>query len=119
MNLNAGSPWKPIGDKVYQIITEPKSFDDAAKHCIQIGGKLFEPKSEKENDDVINSFETLQFWLGIHDNEEEGHFKYQSDNSELEFEKWYSGEPNNINNEENCAQVAVNLGSEHQWNAFE
>ena len=109
-----GNPWKPIGDKVYEMIMEPKSFDDAAKHCIQIGGKLFEPKSEKENDDVIDSFETLQFWLGIHDNEEEGHFKYQSDNSELEFEKWYSGEPNNINNEENCARVVH--GSEHQWN---
>ena len=53
MNLNAGSPWKPIGDKVYQIITEPKSFDDAAKHCIQIRGKLFEPKTEKENNDVM------------------------------------------------------------------
>ena len=113
--------WKPIGDKIYQVITEWKSFDDAAKHCIQIKGKLFEPKTEKENNDVMKflnlavlcsswqynrAAKCKGYWLGIHDKDQDGQFKYLSDNRALEFEKWNSGEPNNGNKEKNCALVA-------------
>ena len=115
------NPWKPIGGKVYQLISEPKSFDDAAKHCIQIRGKLFEPRTEKENNDVMKFLNLAAlcsgwqhnraakckgYWLGIHDKDQDGQFKYLSDNSALEFEKWNSGEPNNGNKEEDCALVA-------------
>ena len=108
--------WKPIGDKIYQVITEWKSFDAAAKHCIQIKGKLFEPKTQKENNDVIKFFEPLKlyFWLGIHDKEKEGQFKYLSDNSAMVYGKWHTGEPNNANNGNNGEDCVVADGL--AWN---
>ena len=87
----------------------------------QIRGKLFEPKTEKENNDVMKFLNLAAlcsgwqhnraakckgYWLGIHDKDQDGQFKYLSDNSALEFEKWNSGEPNNGNKEEDCALVA-------------
>ena len=34
-----------------------------------------------------------EFWLGIHDKNEEGTWVYASDNSTIEFKKWAYGEP--------------------------
>ena len=66
---------------------------------------MFEPKTEKENRDVI-AFVKTTIWLGVNDIDEEGQFKYRSDNSTLVFENWNSYEPNDIYDNEDCAVVS-------------
>ena len=115
--------WKQIGDKIYKVGKEEKSFDDAVSQCKLIGGKLFEPKTEKENNDVIEFFEplfedstSLSFWLGIYDKDnlgQEGEFRYKSDEGKLTYENWRSGEPNNLE-KEHCASVDIHENG--RWN---
>ena len=92
-----------------------KNFDDAESFCTEKGGKLYEPRNINSMNDVSNHARAEgigDFWLGIHDLNEEGTFVYVSDNSAIELNDWNSGEPNGYGNGEDCVAVYGN----GKWN---
>ena len=92
-----------------------KNYEDAQSFCTEKGGKLYEPRNTNIMNDVSNHAKAESigdFWLGIHDLNEEGTFVYVSDNSAIELDNWNSGEPNDFGNGEDCVAVYGN----GKWN---
>ena len=64
-----------------------RNFDDSQAHCKEVfplGGKLFEPRDETTNKEVLKAFERYHgdfsdTWLGITDRISQGSYKYESD----------------------------------------
>ena len=47
-----------------------KNWNDAKAKCEELGGKLVEPRSEEENDEMIEeankAWSSYAYWIGIH-----------------------------------------------------
>ena len=57
---------------------------------------LVEPRNQEENMNLATNFNVKsRYWIGISDRETEGTFKYVSDASEVGFDSWRNGQPNN------------------------
>ena len=59
---------------------------------------MFEPRKKNVAKIVIESAKiagTGDFWLGIHDKNDEGNFVYDSDDTPIVWSNWGPGEPNN------------------------
>jgi hypothetical protein len=92
-----------------------KNFEDAESFCAGKGGKLYEPRNANMMNDVSNQAKAKgigDFWLGIHDKNEEGTFVYVSDDSPIELNNWNNAEPNDYGNGEDCVAVYGN----GKWN---
>ena len=103
----------------YHFDIKKKSHSDAKATCQSIGGKLFEPKSEK----VYNEVSTLakikginKFWMGIHDISNEGQFTYDSDGNDVDWTNWHKGEPNDWGKGEDCVRSGHGHGGVNKWN---
>ena len=72
-------------DGKWYLFKNKLDHSNAIDFCNQLGGKLFEPKSENVNNEIRQMAKDKGFnqylWLGIHDISNEGHFVYQSDQS--------------------------------------
>ena len=53
------------------------------------------------------------FWIGIHDKVNEGHFVYASDKSPIEWNKWSKGQPNSYGGDQDC--VIVRYDDDFYW----
>ena len=88
-------------------------FHDRYRHlCDDQGGKLPEPRNEKEND-FLDSLNTEMFVLGINDKVVEGTWVFDSDNSKVRWTKWarYDSIPNE-GRDGNCAFMTRNYRSQ-------
>ena len=84
------------------------NYDTAKQSCKNMGGILYEPRDQSVMKSVISLAKKAnlgEFWIGIHDMDNEGTFVYESDKSKLSFTNWNSGEPNNWGSGEDCAAV--------------
>ena len=68
-----------VEGKCFVPLSQKLSFKAASEKCIDKGGKLFEPKEENINFQVLtaawrafNNDTTKRFWIGITDQQEEG-----------------------------------------------
>ena len=103
----------------YHFDIEKKSHSEAKATCQSIGGKLFEPKSEKDYDCVSALAKTKgisKFWLGIHDISNEGQFTYDSDGKDVVWTNWHSGEPNDFGKGEDCTRSGHGHEGVNKWN---
>ena len=105
-----------LGPLEYHFGIGKKNHLEAKATCQSIGGKLFEPKSEK----VYKEVSTLakikgisKFWMGIHDISNEGQFTYDSDGKDVVWTNWHGGEPNDWGKGEDCVR-SVRRGN--KWN---
>ena len=109
---------------------EKKTVVQALAFCNSIGSKLFEPKDLPSNDFVTTEAKARgvsQFWIGIHDIQTEGTFRYDSNNESITWSNWNEGQPNDNGGGEDCTTVGVtqitwasgdqNIDSSHvgQW----
>ena len=87
---------------------------EARAFCNNLGQKLFEPKSLE----AINQVSELAkaqggyawgYWIGIHDQINQGNFVYDSDNEPIVYENWSPGEPNGESRED-CTALLKNGG---------
>ena len=111
--------WEKINGHAYHFDNEKKSHSEAKATCQSIGGKLFEPKSEKAYNEVIALAKAKgisNFWLGIHDISNEGKFIYDSDGKDLVWTNWNTGEPNNWRNGEDCVRSDDRSAGKYKWN---
>ena len=108
-----------IDEQDYHFDFEIKSYSEAKNTCQNIGGKLFEPKSEKVYDCVSALAKTKGisiFWLGIHDISNEGKFTYESDGKAVDWTNWHKGEPNDFRKGEDCTRSGHGHNDVNKWN---
>jgi len=102
----------------YLFGTEKMNFDEAKQFCTDNGGMLVEPRTKRETR-VINKLINRKagddsYWIGLTDQENEGTFLWESDNTEVSYSNWDSNEPNNSRGKEDC--VHLRKAVSHRWN---
>ena len=105
------NPW---GYSIYKIYETPMNYDDAKAQCESDGTFLAIPRSQAENDFILNLI--LQkglekIWIGINDIKQEGLF-VGVDGIKISWTNWNDGEPNNWSDEDAIELVAT----EGRWN---
>jgi hypothetical protein len=86
----------------YKFFAEIVTWQEAKRHCEQMGGHLPTIANEAENKFIFDlvSKQLVKFsafdgiWLGATDDQSEGDWRW-IDGSRLTFAKWYRGEPDN------------------------
>uniref|UniRef100_A0A667X6X6 Mannose receptor, C type 1b n=1 Tax=Myripristis murdjan TaxID=586833 RepID=A0A667X6X6_9TELE len=98
--------------KCFKVRPQEKTWYDAKNYCKTIGGDLLSIHSTSEEEAVRRY--RVNAWIGLSD-PSTGYV--WSDGSPLNFQHWQSGEPNNYNNVESCAEI-VSTRWEQQgfWN---
>jgi hypothetical protein len=93
-SVSGQAQWVLIGGKNYDFNPVPLSQGDAKVRCIREGGKLFEPKDAKTNQDVFDQAGTIlgqqgganrNLWIGVSDTVTDLEFTYLSDESLVNF----------------------------------
>ena len=79
------------GENEFSFFGIEYEFDDAEDFCIEIGGKLIEPRDVFTMNNITNKAKTMgigDFWLGIHDKDMDGAFEYASNNLTIDWSNW-------------------------------
>ena len=117
---NVSGEWIKIGTKHYSFNTDRKNYTDARASCIEQGGRLFEPRDESTNSDVIKAandifiFYNHGFWFGINDFLLENHFVYTSSEEPLTWTNWSLDQPDDDLDNEDCGEILSN----GKWNDY-
>ena len=98
------------GDKEFYIanLLSVETFEGALKFCKDEGGILFEPRDTSITEILYSLMQAKginNFWIGIHDKVNEGHFVYASNKSPIEWNKWSKGQPNSYGGDQDCVIV--------------
>ncbi|XP_061170431.1 hepatic lectin-like [Saccostrea echinata] len=116
--------WFQFEDHCYFKSKEKLTWSNARLQCERGGGYLVEIESMKENDWIINKLTPAQctihwilcvIWIGATDQEVDGQFIWDGSREKLNFINWRSGEPNNYQQQEDCAVVNYPSG---EWCDF-
>merc|ERR1712156_886412 len=88
--LNSLIRAQEINGGTYRFIHTPKSWDDAQMFCESLGGNLFVPQNEADNDAVASfSPEATAVWIGVTDQKSEGAW-VDPNGAALTFTNWYT-----------------------------
>lgn len=113
--------WFSFNDCCYKYVGSRLKWADAELNCVSQGANLVSIRSLQENSFVsalIKNFDPLQghTWIGLSDSHKEQAWMW-SDGSRVNFQHWCPGEPNNLHNNENCAQTNFcDLKKSSKWN---
>ncbi|XP_048013858.1 ladderlectin-like [Megalobrama amblycephala] len=110
--------WEKFGTQCFKFFSEPKSWADAEKHCVELGGNLAAVHIELTNSFLKTFVKKLsnsntRSWIGAHD-APKAFVWFWSDGSTFDYSDWHSGQPNNGANAERC--VEMGYGDEKRWN---
>uniref|UniRef100_A0A8C5E6B3 CD209 antigen-like protein E n=1 Tax=Gouania willdenowi TaxID=441366 RepID=A0A8C5E6B3_GOUWI len=118
------SGWSVINSKCYFFAMAERysgrSWEDARQFCKRLGADLVVINS-REKELIYNYHDSSKgiyesgFWIGLTDTEEEGIWKWQ-DGTRLSEGYWADGEPNNGNQNEDCAAVYPLPNPFKAWN---
>ncbi|KAH8341459.1 hypothetical protein KR059_007874, partial [Drosophila kikkawai] len=97
------SSFKRFGTRYFRIVNEEVLWNYAERRCREMGGYLASIRNEVEINAIIPKLEKNKYyWLGINDQENEGHFVSVASQKPAPFLKWAEGEPNDSNHKNNC-----------------
>ena len=127
MNESKGCPkdWKEYGNSCYLFVIptlqiRSMSWEDSRANCLGYDGDLVSILNSSEVDFIHKQTSALgnfRFWIGLYRNKTTSDPKegwiWSDGNNFTNPQRWLSGEPNNYQNNENCAELfATNKG----WN---
>lgn len=103
----------------YTVIETKTTWVKAREYCLGHGGDLVSIHNYDE-EKLIRSILLRQqlatlFWIGFNDIQVENSFHW-SDGTYSDYQRWSSGEPNNVNNED-CAALYFD-GFQSAWNDY-
>ena len=112
--------WVSLSTGVYLFSSEVGSWEEGRALCAREGGRLVEITSEDENNAIgdfiatVPALQDLQFWIGLSDQYQENDWRWEGSNltATETFTNWNTGEPNNQDNNEHCAE----RGIDGKWN---
>ncbi|XP_059360595.1 C-type lectin domain family 4 member M-like [Carassius carassius] len=97
--------WKFNQSSLYFFSSETKNWTDSRRYCTEREADLIIINNREEQDFVKNiTGSSDHFWIGLTDIEEEDRWKWV-DGSTLTSGSWASGEPNNYQGTEDCANT--------------
>ncbi|KAI8487274.1 hypothetical protein Bbelb_350720 [Branchiostoma belcheri] len=96
----------------YKAFNVSKNFWQAELACYEdAGGTLAMPRDNDTNAFLISLYKTVSknrfFWIGLHDEGEEGNFKWLDGTALGEYNSWATGQPNNYLNREDCVRYSA------------
>ncbi|XP_074486696.1 hepatic lectin-like isoform X1 [Sebastes fasciatus] len=109
---NCQPRWVYFKHSCYYFSSNVKSWQKSRDYCQQKGADLMIINSKEEQE--FGSQYKRNTWIGLTDRETEGIWKWV-DGTALGTSYWYTGEPNNNNNDEDCG-VLWGFGKENNWN---
>jgi len=114
-----------IGSGCYAFDKTFRTFSDAQQYCSTVfgsnlRGKIHEPRSRRQQYEVALKWKEFAphsgYRLGITDKQSEGVWKYASDDQEVTYNKWNSGQPDG-GTDQNCAVLYWNYSrGGPRWN---
>ncbi|MFN3196914.1 MAG: lectin-like protein [Bradymonadia bacterium] len=96
----------------YLVCNDTQTWEDARTLCQNYGGDLVVLDTAAESDSLGSLVSGTNFWIGLTDINDEGNFVWVDGSDTSSFDAWRSGEPNDANNREDCAE----LRSDGEWN---
>ncbi|CAC5385745.1 MRC [Mytilus coruscus] len=105
--------WKKFDDWCYKEFSERRTWFKARDYCRSIGTDLVSVHNEKETNFLNNNFSKTFQWIGLSNFENNGRNMW-SDGTILDYTYWGPSQPNNGNNNENCAHLF--LSKSRKWN---
>ncbi|XP_017071967.1 uncharacterized protein LOC108108426 [Drosophila eugracilis] len=83
-----------------------QTWTSAEEHCRQMGGHLATIQNDYDFNAINSQLEeSISYWLGVSDIAKEGEFVSIASGKRSPFFKWKAGQPNNLENNENCVDI--------------
>ena len=112
-----------FGGICYKAFDKEKTFGGAAAACGEDGGTLAMPRDAGTNAFLISLYTSVSdkgtFWIGLHDQREEGSFEWVDGSALGTYSSWGVGEPNNHRGSEDCVHYYSMETSRDNWNDCE
>jgi len=102
----------------YTFSSEKRSWFKARKACKAMGGDLATVMNENENEQINlgrreHYLWKYRLWIGLHDNKNEGVFRWAGKKTTPVYTAWANSEPTNSGGSENCVHMNMKSGT---WN---
>ncbi|CAC5367790.1 unnamed protein product [Mytilus coruscus] len=97
--------WILHNEHCYFFAWEELTWSQAKDNCKEKNSDLVKIEDENEELWIEGLMPDSKIWIGANDIENEGRWIWSSDNTTLQYFPWRSGQPDNYNNEEHCAQI--------------
>jgi len=115
----AGPFTNPANGHDYYLLA-PNSWSGSETEAKNLGGTLAIIRNAAEQDWIFSTFghyggQQRHLWIGFHRKVRGGAFSWVN-NAPADYTNWYTGEPNNVNNIEDCAVIRADAPLPGTWN---
>ncbi|XP_019617436.1 PREDICTED: collectin-10-like, partial [Branchiostoma belcheri] len=115
--LKGYTKWRDICYKAFNTL---KTFSDAGAACRADGGTLAMPRDADTNAFVISLYNSVHddraFWIGLHDQREEGRFEWVDGSARGPYSSWGQGRPDSAGGNEDCVLYSALPSLKDKWN---
>lgn len=104
--------WSLFNNHCYKYFPDVATWSAAKSSCESVGSILASVHSTEENN-FVHSLTSQSTWLGGNDINSEGVWVWEDGENWGGFTWWFSGEPNNGGDNEDCLEIRY---SDYKWN---